>query len=160
MELYLRIGALMEKHALTNQSMANLSGIPIGTISGIRSGKIQNPSFENVCAMLRAMGESADALIDGAQVGENPAPCIQDKIIQQTATVAAQAATLEARNESISHYRQRIAHLETELQAERKRVRRMQIALECLVVLIIALGAVYIWDVRNLHSGLTAFFNP
>lgn len=60
MDIYLRIGALMEKHNMTNQSMADKTGIPIGTISGIRSGKIQNPGFENVCALLSAMDESID----------------------------------------------------------------------------------------------------
>lgn len=63
METYLQIGALMEKHGLTNQVMADMTGIPIGTVSGIRSGKIQNPSFDSVCAMMKAMGESIDALV-------------------------------------------------------------------------------------------------
>lgn len=63
MEVYLQIGALMEKHGLTNQTMTNLTGIPLGTVSGIRSGKIQNPSFDNVCAMMKAMDESIDALV-------------------------------------------------------------------------------------------------
>lgn len=63
MELYLRIGALMEKHGFTNQSMADASGVPVGTVSGIRSGKISNPGFEPVCAIMAAMGESVDALV-------------------------------------------------------------------------------------------------
>lgn len=160
MELYLKIGALMEKHNLTNQALADLSGVPIGTISGIRSGKIANPSYEAVCAILRAMGESMDA-INGAEAAEEmPAPSAQEKMMQQATTVAAQAATLEARNESIAHYKDRISTLEAELQFERKRTTRLQTALVALVVAIIALAAIYIWDVRNLHSGLTAYFNP
>lgn len=63
MEIYLEIGALMEKHKMTNQSMADASGVPIGTVSGIRSGKVQNPGFESVCAMIKAMGESVDELV-------------------------------------------------------------------------------------------------
>lgn len=63
MELYIRLGALMEQHGFTNQSMADASGVPLGTVSGIRSGKIANPSFEAVTAMLRAMGESLDAFV-------------------------------------------------------------------------------------------------
>lgn len=66
MELYLKIGALMEKHGFTNQSMADLSGIPIGTVSGIRSGKIQNPSFETICTMMQTMGVPLDELLDSA----------------------------------------------------------------------------------------------
>lgn len=33
MQLYIQIGALMEKHGYTNQSMADVSGVPVGTVS-------------------------------------------------------------------------------------------------------------------------------
>lgn len=159
MELYIRIGLLMEQHGFTNQSMADATGIPVGTISSIRSGKIQNPSFESVCAILEAMGESVESLhMDGAAPAP-PEASAQEKIMKQASMVAAQAATLEARNESIEHYKNRVAALEAELQFERKRTTRLQTALVALIVAIIALAAVYIWDVRNLHSGLTAYFN-
>lgn len=165
MELYLKIGALMEKHNLTNQSLADLRGVPIGTISGIRSGKVANPGFETICAILTAMGESADSLyrgdsIQSASKPSAPEPSAQEKMIQQTATVAAQAATLIEKNESISHYRDRIAALESELKWERRRTVRLQTALVALFIAIVVLAAFYIWDVRNLHSGLTAYFNP
>lgn len=74
MEMYLRIGALMEQHNMTNQAMADKTGIPIGTISGIRSGKIQNPGFDNVCALLAAMGESIDVFY-GAPDQTVQSPC-------------------------------------------------------------------------------------
>ena len=63
MQLHIQIGALMEKHGYTNQSMADASGVPVGTVSGIRSGKIQSPSFEAIVAMMRSMGDSVDALV-------------------------------------------------------------------------------------------------
>lgn len=165
MELYLKIGALMEKHNLTNQSLADLSGVPIGTISSIRSGKVANPGFETVYTILRAMGESVDSLyndesIRPASESSTPESSAQEKMMQQTATVAAQAATLKAQNESITHYKDRIAVLEAKLESERRRTVRLQTVLVALVVAIVALGAIYIWDVRNLHSGLTAYFNP
>lgn len=160
MELYLKIGALMEKHSLTNQALADLSGVPIGSISGIRSGKVSNPGFETICALLHAMGESADALFNSDPAQAVPQPSAQEKMLQQTATVAAQAATLKAQDASISHYRDRIVVLESKLETERRRTVRLQTALVALVVAIVALGAIYIWDVRNLHSGLTAYFNP
>ena len=62
-QLFIQLGALMEKHGFTNQSLSDASGVPAGTISGIRSGQIANPGFEAVCAMMRAMGESVDALM-------------------------------------------------------------------------------------------------
>lgn len=140
--------------------MADATGIPIGTISGIRSGKIQNPSFESVCAILEAMDESPESLYgDGAATSTPPEASAQEKMMEQASTVAAQAATLEARNESIADCKDRIAALEAELQCERKRTARAQIIMTVLIVAIIMLAAVYIWDVRNLHSGLTAYFN-
>lgn len=160
MELYIRIGILMEQHGFTNQSMSDATGIPIGTISGIRSGKIQNPSFESVCAILEAMGESPESLYgDGAATSTPPEVSARKKMMEQASTVAAQAATLEAKNESIADYKERIAGLEAELQCERKRAARAQIIMTALIIAIIMLAAVYIWDVRNLHTGLTAYFN-
>lgn len=83
MEVYLQIGALMEKHGLTNQAMTNLTGIPLGTVSGIRSGKIQNPSFDNVCAMMKAMDESIDALVGitpPAEEADHTPPPVQQPV--------------------------------------------------------------------------------
>lgn len=61
--LYIQLGRLIEKHGHTNQSLANLTGIPIGTISGIRSGQNQSPSLEAICAIMKALGESVDVLV-------------------------------------------------------------------------------------------------
>lgn len=168
MKIHLKIGILMEKHNLTNQSLADLSGVPIGTVSGIRSGKIASPSFESICAIMRAMGESVDSLFDVSTsrqtVQEAPKSVDMDAqqrqtILEQATKAAAQAATLEARDASISTYQSQIATIQSELQCAHKRALRQQMALVVLVVAIIALAIVYIWDVRNLHSGLTAYFN-
>lgn len=146
------------KHNLTYQQLADMSDVPIGTVKSVLTGVTANPGFETVCALLKAMGESADALVSGEQPSCAAQPS-RDIILEQTATVAAQAATLEARNENISRYQDRIAKLEAELSFARRRANRMQLCLVILIVAIIALAAVYIWDVRNLHSGLTAYFN-
>lgn len=74
--------------------------------------------------------------------------------------MAAQAATLEAKNENITRYQQRIQALEGELAAARRRNDRLVTAIVFMTMAFITLAIVYIWDVRNLHSGLTAFFNP
>lgn len=63
-KLHIQLGILMEKHGYTNQSLSDASGVPAGTISGIRSGQIANPGFESVCAIMRTMGESVDAMMD------------------------------------------------------------------------------------------------
>ena len=79
-------------------------------------------------------------------------------LMEQVSTLSAQAAALEAKNERIADYKEHIAALEAELQCERKRTVRTQIIMTALIIAIIMLAAIYIWDVRNLHSDLTAYF--
>lgn len=168
-QLHIRIGQLMEKHGYTNQSLADVSGVPIGTISGIRSGKIRSPSYSAICAMLSAMGEPVNALSDsvdsdadgaeGVPLPDNGFTEQQQMIMDQNSRIASLSATLDARDESAGRNADRYAKLEAQLQVERNKNTRLQYALIIVCVLIVALAAVYIWDVRNLHSGLTAYFN-
>lgn len=160
MELYLKIGKLMEQHGFTNQSMADASGVPVGTVSGIRSGKIRSPGYDAICAMLSAMGESASALTEAEVVPEaEPPPNEHQTIMRQAVQIASLSATLDAHNESAERYAGRCAKLEAELARERRKNARLQNALVIMLGVIIILMAVYIWDVSNLHSGMTAFFN-
>lgn len=71
--MYIQLGMLMEKHGYTNQSLSDASGVPVGTVSGIRSGQIANPGFEAVCALMRTMGESVDAMM-GIEAATSSSP--------------------------------------------------------------------------------------
>lgn len=159
MSLADKLNALRDRHGMTYQQLSDSSGVPVGTLKSILTGTTANPGFDTVCAILRAMGESADALSGTVPAAEPPPPNINDRLLEQAVTVAAQAATLDARNESIDRTRKRVDQLEAELADERRQTRRMQIALVLLVAAFFLLAAIYIWDVRNLHSGLTAYFN-
>ena len=53
---------LKEKRKLTNQQLADLSGVPIGTINRIMAGQTDNPSFQTVCDLVMAMEGSLDEL--------------------------------------------------------------------------------------------------
>lgn len=160
MELHIRMGRLMEQHGFTNQSMADASGVPVGTVSGIRSGKIRSPGYDAICAMLSAMGESASALTEAEVVPEaEPPPNEHQTIMRQAVQIASLSATLDAHDESAERYAGRCAKLEAELTRERRKNARLQNALVIMLGVIIILMAVYIWDVSNLHSGMTAFFN-
>lgn len=160
MELYLKIGKLMEKHGFTNQGLADASGVPVGTISGIRSGNIRSPGYDAICAMLSAMGESASALTEAEVVPEaEPPPNEHQTIMRQAVQIASLSATLDAHDESAERYAGRCAKLEAELTRERRKNARLQNALVIMLGVIVVLMAVYIWDVSNLHSGMTAFFN-
>ena len=159
-ELYLKIGKLMEKHGFTNQGLADASGVPVGTISGIRSGNIRSPGYDAICAMLSAMGESASALTEAEVVPEaEPPPNEHQTIMRQAVQIASLSATLDAHDESAERYAGRCAKLEAELTRERRKNARLQNALVIMLGVIVVLMAVYIWDVSNLHSGMTAFFN-
>ena len=99
MQLHIQIGALMEKHGYTNQSMADVSGVPVGTVSGIRSGKIQSPSFEAIVAMMRAMGESVDALVG---IASSTPPVDPDKLAEDGYTESEIRAALRWADSEIS----------------------------------------------------------
>lgn len=173
-ELYIRLGQLMEKHGFTNQSLADASGVPIGTISGIRSGNVRNPGYSAICAMLTAMGEPVSALsgseendstesvadsTDGVHLPDNGFTEQQQTIMEKSCQIATLSAKLDAHDEIAERNADRCAKLEAQLQAERKRNIRLQYAFIIVCVLIVVLAAVYIWDASNLHSGLTAYFN-
>lgn len=52
---------LKDESKLTTKQISELSGIPESTISRIMSGQTDNPSFDSICAIVKAMGGSLDA---------------------------------------------------------------------------------------------------
>lgn len=119
--IYIRIGALMEKHGYTNQSMSNASGVPIGTVSGIRSGQITNPGFEPICAMMRVMGESVDAMMDIVPV--STAPVDEKKLTEDGYTETEIRAIMRwARSEISRTYKAIVAGLEARLSEKDERL--------------------------------------
>lgn len=63
MAIHNQLKQLKEKRRLTNQQLADLSGVPIGTVNRILSGQTDNPSFQAVCDMVMAMDGSLDELV-------------------------------------------------------------------------------------------------
>lgn len=55
---------LKEESNLTTKQISDLSGIPESTISRVLSGQTDNPTFETICAIVKAMGGSLDKLTD------------------------------------------------------------------------------------------------
>lgn len=119
--IYIQIGALMEKHGYTNQSMSNASGVPIGTVSGIRSGQITNPGFESICAIMRVMGESVDAMMDIVPVAT--APVDEKKLTEDGYTETEIRAIMRwARSEISRTYKAIVAGLEARLSEKDERL--------------------------------------
>lgn len=120
MSYYLQIGSLMEKHGYTNQSLADASGVPKGTIAGIRSGQIQSPSFDAVCAIMKAMGESVDALVG---IAPPPVPVDEEKLTEDGYTESEIRAILRwAGSEIARNYQAIVASLEARLSEKDERL--------------------------------------
>ena len=64
---------LKDKRKLTNQQLAELSGVPVGTINRILSGQTDNPSFQTVCDIVMVMDGSLDELVGISEPEKVPA---------------------------------------------------------------------------------------
>lgn len=58
-----KLRELKEKSHMTTQQIAEASGVPASTVSRLMSGQTDNPSFQNVADVVRAMGGSMDEII-------------------------------------------------------------------------------------------------
>lgn len=58
------LNTLKNQGNFTYETIANLSGIPEATIKNVFSGKTEDPRFETVSAIVKAMGGSLDAIYD------------------------------------------------------------------------------------------------
>ena len=56
------LNTLKSKGNFTIETISNLSGIPEATVKNIFSGKTEDPRFETVSAIVKAMGGSLDAI--------------------------------------------------------------------------------------------------
>ena len=63
---------MKEKRGLTNQQLADLSGVPAGTVNRILSGQTDNPSFQTICDLVLAMDGSLDELAGIEKDPEEP----------------------------------------------------------------------------------------
>lgn len=78
---------LKSESKLTTKQISELSGIPESTISRVLSGQTDNPTFDTVCAIVKAMGGSLDKIVDPqadlAQSDASPLIALYEKIIAQ-----------------------------------------------------------------------------
>ena len=61
---------LKTEKSLTNEQIADLSGVPMGTIVRILSGRTDNPYFSTIIDIVRAMDGSVDVM-ENLQPSEN-----------------------------------------------------------------------------------------
>ena len=71
---------LKEQSHMTNQQIADKSGIPASTIARILSGQTDNPGFQTVSDMVKAMGGSLDQM-SGEPKSQDAVTELYEKII-------------------------------------------------------------------------------
>lgn len=76
--LHHKLTALKEKTHLTNQQIADRSGVPLSSVTRMMSGQTDNPSYRHVADIVVAMGGSLDEL-EGIQ---HPTEKTPDKVIE------------------------------------------------------------------------------
>lgn len=54
---------LKKEKNLSNQDLADLSGVPLGTVNRVMSGQTENPSFDTICELIKAMDGSLDEAV-------------------------------------------------------------------------------------------------
>lgn len=71
METYIdRIKQLKSERKITNQRLAELTGIPIGTLSKLLAGISDSPKLSNIISICEALGCSIDYIVTGKE--DNP----------------------------------------------------------------------------------------
>lgn len=62
-----KLNEMKDAADLTNQEIADLSGVALGTVNRIFAGQTDNPSFQNISAIVKVLGGSLDELAGIAQ---------------------------------------------------------------------------------------------
>ena len=134
-----KLKELKEARKMTNQEIANLSNLPLATITRVFNGKTPNPTFETFAHIAIAMGASLDE-IAGLKVPADEVPAVAAPI----------AATLDSYAELLKEKDDRIAELKAEKEKERKEKHAVAIALCTFLALVIV---ILIVDVLNGNFG-------
>ena len=132
-----RLKAIKEEKKLTNVEIANISNIPLATITRIFNGQTPNPTFETFSHIAIAMGGSLDEIAGIKQPEARPI----DAPIQ---------TTLDSYAELLKEKDTRIKELKEEKEYERKQKHKMITALFCVVGFLLLILTV---DILNGNFG-------
>ena len=137
MEYLDHLKALKEKRDLTYAEIAEISDIPLTTVTRIFSGATPNPTFETIAKITIALGGSLDGV---AGIKQNNSPPITSPIER----------TFDSYVELVKNKDERISDLKEELKEVRKEKHRFAIALVVIVAFILIILTV---DIFNGHFG-------
>ena len=82
------------------------------------------------------------------------------EIHEQDAQLREMRVEMRMLDKTVAEREKEAAQLRTKLEGQRRHNRRLIVAFIVLLAVFLSLAAVYIWDVSNLHKGLTAILNP
>ena len=119
---------IKEAKNLTNMEIANLSNIPLATITRVFNGQTPNPTFETISRIAIGMGVSLDELCGLKQPDAPPIPSPIEN-------------TLNSYSELLQEKDIRIKELKEEKERERKDRYRITSVLICVVCFLLLLLA-------------------
>lgn len=139
-----KLKMIKEDKNLTNVEIANLSNIPLATITRVFNGQTPNPSFETISRIAIGMGVSLDELCGLKQPDSPPIPSPIE-------------STLNSYSELLQEKDIRINELKEEKERERKDRYRITCVLVCVVIAVLVLlgilGTMFYLDLTNHQVG-------
>lgn len=96
-----RLTEMKKEAGLSNRKLAELSGVPEGTVNSILSGNTVKPSFEDVEAMVSAMGRGVNEIFGEPETPE----------MIQTAVIDHYALLIESYKNQLDHYRDQVEQM-------------------------------------------------
>ena len=115
------LNTLKSQGNFTIETISNLSGVPESTVKNILSGKTEDPRFETVSAIVKAMGGSLDAVYSVAKKED----------VEANSIITLKESYEQRIKEINEHYQQRISdmkeHYETRIADKKEHIDTIQL---------------------------------
>lgn len=144
MDYLTRLKALKEERDLTNAEIAELSDVPLATVTRIFNGATPNPQFETIARITIALGGSLD-VIAGLR---SPEEKKNDSNIEKTLT--SYAELLREKDERIREKNNTIDSLKEDRKLDRREKAKLMLFIGIFVAVVLF---VLIFDMLNGHMG-------
>lgn len=135
---------MKERSHLTNQQIAELSRVPLGTVNRIMAGQTDNPSYLNLRDIVLAMGGTMDEL------GE-PHTLTSEKNKTNGDTEPMDASYID---KLISVYQQSLTHKDNVIKEKNSWIRTLFI---CLIILVGIFVGIALFDIFNPGVGYVRY---